>query len=87
MAGTTGFGKINPYCVLAYAIKKGLSVRLMMKHCDIPTKNKQKANPCHQPCGANTMFHFDESLNSSDPSSHRIWDIGQELRKQKTIKL
>jgi len=86
-AGITGFGKINQYCVLIYAIMKGLSVRLMRKHCGHPTKNKQKANPCHQPCGATTMFRFDESSNSSEPSSHRIWDIRRELRKQKTIKL
>ena len=70
-----------------YAIKKGLLVRLTRKHCCNPTKNKLKANPCHQPCGANTTFHFDESSNSSDLSSHRIWDIRQELRNQKTIKL
>jgi hypothetical protein len=37
--------------------------------------------------GADTIFHFDESSNSSEPLSHRNWDIRQELQKQKTIKL
>jgi hypothetical protein len=61
-----GIWKINRYRVPVYAIKE-LSVLLMGKYCGNTTNNKPKANPCCQSFGANTIFHFEESLNSSEP--------------------
>jgi hypothetical protein len=47
-------------------------------------QNNPKANPCHQGVRANFPFHFDESLNSSEPFVPQ--DLGHPSRSTKAEK-